>query len=126
MLSCVLPFRKMDDIKDPLAYKFLPEDCAVQRPFPLKTRTDGNCFAHAASRQIFGADNHDLEIRVRIVVEGVVHKAKYLNQDYLQRGLSNFHMPGGPIATLTMLSGAYNQYNNLDDTELIYNADIFK
>lgn len=74
---------------------------------------------------IFGNQNHALELRVRIVIEGVLQKDKYLNNDYLLEDLSNFALPGGPALQLCYMSGQYDEKNHPDDVELIYNADIF-
>ena len=74
---------------------------------------------------MFDDEDRSVEIRVRLVIEGVVNKAKYLDNDYLSFGLSNFYLQGGPVATLALLSGAYGAKNTGDDVELIYNKDIF-
>ena len=60
--------------------------CRKRSFFPVFTTGDGNCFYHALSRLVYGSESHFVEMRVRIVVEGVKNSNLYLNHDYLCRG----------------------------------------
>jgi len=118
--------RLQSDVHDPLAFRFLPEDCHIRRPFPIKATPDGNCFSNAVSRLLFGTQDFATEVRVRLIVEGVVHKALYLDNKYLESNLHNFTMPGGACTQLAVLSGAYGMGNTRDDVELIYNREMLE
>lgn len=52
------------DPVDEYADAWLPEDCRIRSPFPIRTKPDGSCFAHAASRLMFGTPNRHVEVRV--------------------------------------------------------------
>jgi len=45
-----------------------------------------NCFFNSLSRLVFGNQKHATEMRVRLVVEAVLNKAKYLDNTFLERG----------------------------------------
>ena len=77
-----------NDKRDATAYYLIPDDVGVQKEklFPVFTTGDGNCFYHALSRLVYGSESHFVEMRVRIVVEGVKNSNLYLNHDYLCRG----------------------------------------
>ena len=53
---------------------------------PRMTKADGNCLFHAASQLTFGDDNMDTELRVRAIVELMVHEDVYLDEEFLQKG----------------------------------------
>ena len=75
---------------DEVAQKEIPPDgpthlCAVH------ITGDGNCLCRALSKAYFNDDGHHIELRARIVIEGVKNMQKYLSDDYLERGATWTH-----------------------------------
>lgn len=75
-------------VKDKLAYSMIPNDCIIPKcnAYPVCTRGDGSCFLNALSRLWYGNEEHAVEMRLRIVNEGVRNMDLYLNEAYLFRG----------------------------------------
>ena len=63
----------------------LPHD-APQTLVPIAVNRDGNCFTRAISMAIYGTEEYHGIIRTKIVIEGVLKKHRYLNEDYLRMG----------------------------------------
>ena len=81
--------RQLDsDRRDVLACQFIPGDVGVDRNelFPVASSGGGSCFYYSLSRLVYGNELHCIEMRVRIVHEGIVNMESYLNHDYLCRG----------------------------------------
>ena len=57
----------------------------------ILTLGDGNCLCRALSRAYFNTDKRPLEIRVRIIIEGVTNMQSYISDDCLERGASCLH-----------------------------------
>ena len=74
------------DVADPCAERDFPEDCPVNNPLPVTTIGNGNCLFNALSRLVYGDQAHAIEMRVRLVVEAVMNKDRYLNNRFLQEG----------------------------------------
>ena len=55
--------------------------------YPCISHANGNCLPSSGSRFAFDSSDETTEIRVRIVVESVVHEDNYLDNKYLNRGL---------------------------------------
>jgi hypothetical protein len=74
--------------KDCLAYQLIPDDCPIDKIncLPVYTVGDGACFMRALSRICYGNEDHNIEMRVRVVCEGVKNMKLYLNSEYLRRG----------------------------------------
>ena len=53
---------------------------------PVDIIADGNCFPRALSKIIWGTECHHIEIRIRLIREGVLREDQYLNDAYLKVG----------------------------------------
>ena len=53
---------------------------------PIMITSDGSCCPWSISIALFGNENRHKEIRLRIVIEAVLHKDRYLNEEYLTFG----------------------------------------
>lgn len=51
--------------------------------YTIKVTADGYCLPYNGSIFAFGNENNSSEIRVRIVIETVLHKKMYLTHDFL-------------------------------------------
>ena len=79
------------------------------------------------SRLMFGTEDRHQEMRVRITVEGVLNRKKYLDNFYLRSGIgSQTHRPTDYdlLSLYIALGGEYNEMNNEDDINRIYNGDV--
>ena len=63
-----------------------PNTDSPQNHSPVLTLGDGNCCPRSLSIAGFGDDSKHIEIRVKIVIESVINKENYLNQEYLSQG----------------------------------------
>ena len=70
---------------DPVAVSELP-DCVVQQMLPIMTTGDSNCCPQSISIALFGNESRNKEVRCSIVIEAVLHKDRYLNEEYLTIG----------------------------------------
>ena len=86
----VQKFRKCRHRVDIVAKKSMHTDSPAN-VVPVVTIGDGNCCPRSLSIAAFGDDSRQLELRAKIILESVVNKEKYLNQDYLAEGLSVVH-----------------------------------
>ena len=73
--------------RDALAYSLLPSDVGVDRSelFPVESNGGGSCFYYSLSRLVYGNELHCIEMRVRVVHEGIMNMNLYLDHDYLCR-----------------------------------------
>ena len=83
-----VPFKVETELIDARATASIPSD-APKNVDAIKTTPDGNCFCRAVSRAMWGDEGRHLEVRTRIIVEGVVNKKKYLNHTFLAIGTDN-------------------------------------
>ena len=83
----VQKFRKCRHWVDIVAKKSMHTDSPAN-VVPVVTIGDGNCCPRSLSIAAFGDDSRQLELRAKIILESVINKEKYLNQDYLAEGLS--------------------------------------
>ena len=76
------------DKRDATAFYLIPDDVGVNKEklFPVNTTGDGSCFYYALSHLVCGDESHCVEMRVRVIVEGVKNMNLYLNHEYLCRG----------------------------------------
>ena len=76
------------DKRDATAFYLIPDDVGVNKEklFPVNTTGDGSCFYYALSHLVYGNESHCVEMRVRVIVEGVKNMNLYLNHEYLCRG----------------------------------------
>ena len=78
------------DRLDKVAQSEIPLDGPVNRR-AVATIGDGNCLCRAVSKGNYNDDCHHIEIRVWIVLEGVLNHEKYLTDSYRERGASFVH-----------------------------------
>ena len=91
---------------DTVALTCMPEDfCGTC--LPICTTGDGNCLPRAISWSLFGHENCHLEVRLRILIEGVLNKDKYLDNNFLINGASRVHRRGTFPQQYTLFSGQY-------------------
>jgi DNA replication protein DnaC len=75
---------------DPHAAHDMPHDTLLQKPFPVHTTGDGNCFVNSLSRLVYGDEKHSDEMRVRLVLDSVQNMKSYLDSDTLKVGIQSF------------------------------------
>ncbi|EXX69086.1 uncharacterized protein OCT59_004738 [Rhizophagus irregularis] len=74
-----------DDKQDYEAMKLLPEkykDCVCIRSTP-----DGNCFFNSASLIVFGNENFNIQLRLAVMVELMIHSQFYLQQKIFEQDI---------------------------------------
>lgn len=121
--------RLTTDYRDPQSMNIIPWDILVRNPFPIDTFGDGRCFLFAAARLLWGyADQMRVEeLRVRLVIEGVLNREWYLKHENLAIGLRKEDPLSMSVPdTYALMSGAYDDNNQLDDVPVIYNNMVFK
>ena len=82
--DCVFQNTMLVDID---AQNNIPCDCPGRHLVPVHVSPDGDCLPHTGSMLAFGHERATEELRVRIIVELVMHSECYLANDYLQRGI---------------------------------------
>ena len=114
----VLNFRLNWDINDKYAQHWLPILDPFLNPFTVHTTGDGGCFSNAASRMTYGHEQYANQLRMRMVIEGVLHAPDYVNHNKLQIGFETF-VPTESLPTLdavyTMLSAAEQNKMPVED-----------
>ena len=73
------------DVIDPVATLELPRD-APKGYVPVSICGDGNCFPIALSQVMYGSKEFCKEIRMPMLIEGVLSQHHYLDHDYLSIG----------------------------------------
>ena len=101
------------DMRDYLTKTILPNDIGVSNDdlFPVFTSGAGSCLYYALSRIVYGDESHCVEMRVRIVIEGVRNMQFYIDHNYLCRGYDF------PHALDIELPQVYVVYLNLSQSE---------
>ena len=88
-------YRQMlQDVICEVAMVFYPSDHPPNF-VPIQTYGDGNCFFRAVSHALFGTEERDVEIHVRIVFEAVLNEPLHLSSHYLSLGMRN-NLPARP------------------------------
>jgi hypothetical protein len=114
------------DAPDTLAKILTPSDCGIKEPYCVRTSPDGSCFLHAASRMIFGHERRDTELRVRLVVEGVCNKERYLDETFLRIGAEDIDISSiaqDVVSVYALLCGQYDAV--LTSNEEVYKSEMF-
>ena len=90
------------------------------------TDSDGNCLPRSLGQGYFNDASKHLEIRARLVVEGVLQKDSYLNDDCLERGASYIYGNADLPTIFTTFSEYYNPGQKLtkDSIECIYCMEV--
>ena len=91
----LFPDRLTWDCQDTLATSLWPRDGPYDKKscFPINTRAFGNCFPCAISRLVTGTQNHHKELRMRMTIEGALHREWY--KDHHNLALSLPHLETG-------------------------------
>ena len=71
------------------ALKLMPNDIQGERKKPVAIHADGNCLLHCASLAAYASQDFHTEMRVRVAMELIIHEGKYLDAEFLSRGLEN-------------------------------------
>ena len=92
----------------------------------IKTIGDGNCLCRALSKAFYNDDTKHLEIRARIVIEGIMHKDSYITDDCLERGASLVHGNADLPTVFSTFSEYYTPGQKLTDDTIscIYTMEI--
>ena len=98
----ILPASQVGEI-DEVAKNELPSD-APQTLVPVAVSMDGNCFTRAISMAIYGTEEYHQMLRTKILIEGVLKKHRYLNEDYLR-------MSSNPQLTDKTLSCVFAEFS---------------
>ena len=89
---------------DPIALTRMPaEELSNKQWFPIRCKSDGNCFYNAASRLVYGNQQHYNEMRIRVVKWMCANiNTKLMSREFLSRGLEEDVEPitGSPNYTL--------------------------
>ena len=111
---------------DAVAQKEIPSDGPVTLN-AIKTLGDGNCLCRALSRAYFNEDNHHIELRVRIIMEGILNKKHYLSDDCLERGAGWVHGNAEFPTVFATFSEYYTPGQRIteDAIECIYCMEIY-
>ena len=80
-----VPFKIETEYIDHRASLQIPPD-GPKNVHAIHTKGDGNCLSRSLSRTMWGDSSSHLEVRTRIIIEGVVNKKKYLQHENLAYG----------------------------------------
>ena len=118
-------FSRDSDTIDRVAQAEIPLDGPLML-IAVHTIGDGNCLCRALSRAFFNEDSFHMEIRARIVVEGVLNKQHYLSDDCLERGASYIHHNADLPTVFATFSEYYTPGQKLSDEMInnIYSMEI--
>ena len=108
---------------DDVAVMSLPCDCP-HNCVPIWTVGDGDCLTRVLSVACFGDDKRNVELRVRIVVEGVYNKPRYLDNNYLSLGSNSLRQQGTFTEQYTLFSGQYAHGDLQDVIESVYDNEM--
>ena len=88
-----------------VALSELPDN-VVQQMLPIMTTSDGNCCPWSISISLFGNKSRHKEIRLRIVIEDLLDKDRYLNEECMTIGAKHQKKQPLPLVYATY-SGSY-------------------
>ena len=112
-----------DQLKlDLVALHHVPDDAPLGLA-PIIVGSDGNCFPRTISYILYRTQEKHVEIRVRIIYEGVLQRNKYLDDMYISHGATNFYRRGTLVEQFAMYSDNYNPINGLNVNKL-YEQEI--
>ena len=108
---------------DHIALLSLPFDSPCNS-VPIWTVGDGNCLTRRLSIACFGDDSRNVELRARIVVEGVFNRHRYLDNDYLTLGSKCLRQQGTFTEQYALFSGQYAHGDLQDVIESVYDNEM--
>lgn len=120
--------KKLKTDKEDVISKFLWPDDAPDL-VPIATEGLGSCFCCSISHLVFGTQKRFTEVRIRIIVEGILHKARYLNNEHLYKGAMHRGQDYDIVGFYALTSPAYNLVKftgrmNEEITEKIYEMEL--
>ena len=74
---------------DEMAKKLMPADVPEGLKVPVDIMADSDCLPHCGSLALFGSQLYDIEVRLRIEMELILHEDLYLDDTFLSRGHEN-------------------------------------
>ena len=113
------------DAIDTVASSDFPSD-GPKNVHPVWTLGDGNCLTRSLGKGFSGSDNMHVEIRARIVVDGIMNKKFYLSPACLNRGASLIRQEESLPVIYTKYSDYYvNGQKITEDTiEYVYLGEL--
>ena len=121
-LICKLHTEILENEKDMLdfvALHHLPAN-ASNSFAPIKIYCDENCFPRCLSYLVYGHENNHVEMRIRIVTEGILNKGHYLQESYLKKGACNTYSHRTPSLQFAMYSDTfYGDVGSTYENEMI-------
>ena len=91
-------------------------DCVAQSEIPkdgpthlkvVATKGDGNCLTRSVSKGYWNTDVHHVEVRARMVMEGVINMKHYISDECLERGATFIHQNADLPTVFTTFSDFY-------------------
>ena len=95
---------------------------------PIEIIADGNCLPHTLSKLIFGAECHHIQVRVRLVRDGVLNREKYLSNANLTVGACTQIPTENLVQRYCLYSDCYETSRTLTQRTVgcIYDAEWFE
>ena len=92
----------------------------------MYTVGDGNCLPHSLSCTAFGTNCRHIELRARIVIEGVLHKNRYLDNAYLSMGSRSLRTTGSYTEQYALFSGQHAHGDLQDVIKSVYEQEMLE
>ena len=110
---------------DQLSLKVIDRDLGL---WPIQVYGEGNCLPSSLSLIHYGTPNHKDEMRARIVVEGVLHKDKYLDEGHLVCGANKKKCDEKLASVFALYSEQYTPGDVLTESviERIYENELLE
>ena len=108
---------------DTVAQEVIPSDFPSGY-VPVSSIPDGNCCVRSLSTAVFGTQDRHEEIRCHLVLESVLNKDRYLNEEYLRKGASVINPNVSCVEQYALFSGQYIHGHMDDVLETIYENEI--
>ena len=121
--TSVFKYNRSHHTVNEIAKISLPFD-APQNCVPIWTVGDGDCLTCTLSIACFGDDCRNVELRARIVVEGVCNRYKYLDNAYLTLGSNSLRQQGTFTEQFALFSGQYAHGDLQDVIESVYDNEM--
>lgn len=103
------------DVIDAVGQKFFPRD-GPKSLVPIENEGDGNCLPRALGHLFLSDQDDHVEVRVRIVFEGVANSDLYVSDAYLSRGL--------PESSCKGVASSYCLYSGFANRRYLSEVDI--
>ena len=112
-------FNSTTDSIDKIALALIPDDVPGDL-VPIWTTGDGNCLGHALSKGFSGTDEMHVEIRARILLNGILNKDEYISARCLNRGAALIRDTESLPAIYTKYSDFYVSGQKLTEDTIEY------